>query len=734
MMAFLFLSLTLILNSCGRGGGGGAIPFVLPAAPFIAAELDSFPTGSVPPGLLPSGFNSIASVFVIDDSSGAPITNAAVTMNGVTLTYNGTNQDYEGNLTVDPGESVTLRVTVGGVTYTASATQFTSYPAITAPVSGAAWPASIANTITWSGGAPTINALFYGLGVLDAADPNGPLVWPSGTGDVIQLVSLGTSSFSIPGNSVTAGNRLVIVGIASDDVVIPNAASGSALVFGGFNYVPISVPVPVSTDSLVNGTVAANGSSYFSFTAAQSANHTIALTGLFSQLSWELFTADPGYVNRIQQCVFTDQAADLACLASLSAGSTYYLKVQEFSGAPQEFQLTIGTGALNEGSLASPVALAVGGPSRPSTVDVFGHSFFTFTPSVSGPHTIQLDGHSIVLNGNSYSFPSDYGWTLFSDSSFTTVVKQCRDYRQISNGIEHCAASLTSGVPYYLRVDEQAGYPNRIYELTVVSRTGGGGINQGAIGAPVPISFTSGWGFVDALGSSYYSFQTGASAGSYRIIATSATDNFFFTGSNLTWFLFSDTNFSNEIFRCDRATGIVAQSCLTPQLAASTTYYLQVRENDNITQSSPGGVPAQFALTLYGGLPSPTLSNPLGPVPVPLGLSGLSVVQDNTLSTGFYSFVTSQSGTYSISANLSTGDLYGLVAWYLYDDATFAHQIVHCFKSDGIRTSGNSCTVSLPSGTNFYLKVQTVGAQSGGPGSTIISNSDLHLVVDRLGP
>lgn len=306
-------------------------------------------------------------------------------------------------------------------------------------------------------------------------------------------------------------------------------------------------------------------------------------------------------------------------------------------------------------------------------------------------------------------------------------MKECRDYRLISNGIEHCAASLTSGVPYYLRVDEQAGYPNRIFELTVLSRTGGGGISEGAIGAPIPFGFSSGFGFVAALGSSYYSFQTGASAGSYRIISTSSTDNFFFTGSNLTWFLFDNSNFSNEISRCDRATGIVAQSCLTPQLAASTTYYLQVRENDNIAQSLPGGVLTQFGLALSGDFPSPTLSSPQAPIPIPLGSSGLDVVQDATLSTGFYSFVTSQSGTYRINANLATGDVYALAAWYLYDDATFSHQIAHCFKSGGGSTSGTSCTVSLPSGTDFYLKVQTKAPYG-------IANSDLHLVVERLGP
>ena len=97
-------------------------------------------------------------------------------MNGVALTYNATNQDYEGNLLVAPGASVTLSVTLGGNTYTASGTQVTSYPTITAPVSGATWTASMDNTVIWSGGTPTTNAQ-YDLGVLDAG--NGQLVWPS---------------------------------------------------------------------------------------------------------------------------------------------------------------------------------------------------------------------------------------------------------------------------------------------------------------------------------------------------------------------------------------------------------------------------------------------------------------------------------------------------------------------------------------------------------------------------
>ena len=233
---FLF-ALALLLAACGGGGGGGG---ATSGPPFIAAELDSFPTGSVS-----TGFNSGATVAVLDDSSGASIATATVTMNAVTLTYDVTNQLYVGNVVVAPGDAVTLSVTVGGSTYIASATQFTSYPTLSAPASGAIWDSSIANTVTWSGGAPTTNA-FYVLGVLDAADPNSPLIWPFD--HFAQYVQIGTTSYSVPAFGVTAGNRLVIVGIATPGVVIPNAAPGSNLVIGGFNSVPIAVPgMPVTS-------------------------------------------------------------------------------------------------------------------------------------------------------------------------------------------------------------------------------------------------------------------------------------------------------------------------------------------------------------------------------------------------------------------------------------------------------------------------------------------------------
>ncbi len=227
-------ALCAILPACG-GGGSSSSSSAPP--PQIFATLITFPTAAVPPGFVPDGFNTGAAVEVLDNSGGTPIANASVSINGTPLAYSAANQEYEGNLTVAPGSGVTLNVNVGGTTYTASATQFTSYPAISAPSPAATWASYATNLVTWSDGAP-IKGAAYALGVLDAADPSNQLVWPSGNS--LQVVPTSTHSFSISPYSLTVGNRLVIVGIASL-VDIPNAAPNSGVVISGFNYVPVTV-------------------------------------------------------------------------------------------------------------------------------------------------------------------------------------------------------------------------------------------------------------------------------------------------------------------------------------------------------------------------------------------------------------------------------------------------------------------------------------------------------------
>jgi hypothetical protein len=178
-----------------------------------------------------------ALVTVRDGDSNSAIVDALVTINSVSLPYNSTYQNYEGSISVALGGSLTLSVTAGGKSYTVMGHQFTSLPAISAPLSSATIVVGNQNTISWSGGAPTTNA-FYFCGLLAGSDPTGQVIWPS-TGH-LQQVPINTTTLNIPANSLTAGARLVIVGIAAVQP-IPEAAAGSAFAIGGYNAIPISI-------------------------------------------------------------------------------------------------------------------------------------------------------------------------------------------------------------------------------------------------------------------------------------------------------------------------------------------------------------------------------------------------------------------------------------------------------------------------------------------------------------
>lgn len=226
-------SLVLVLGSCG-GGGGNDQPPPAAVAPYIFASLIGFPTGAVPPGFVQSGSNTFVWVEVLDGTSGAPLSSASVSVNGVSLAYIPAFRDYEAELVVDPAQGVSLSVTVGGATYTVSSTQFTAYPAISSPQSGATWLSSATNIVAWSSVAPTSSALYL-LGVLSL---DGQLVWPSG--NAFQALPSTATSFNIDPGSVSTGDRFVLVGI-STAVEIPGAVLGSAMAISGFNYVPVTV-------------------------------------------------------------------------------------------------------------------------------------------------------------------------------------------------------------------------------------------------------------------------------------------------------------------------------------------------------------------------------------------------------------------------------------------------------------------------------------------------------------
>ncbi len=235
------------LSACGGGGGGGGSGTGggSTGQPTIIASVITFPTGAVPPGFVTGAHNSVAAVQVNAQTTGAPITTASVTVNGTSLSYVAADQLYEAELNVDPGVNIQVRVTVNGVAYTASHQNSSTYPTITAPAADANWSNQASNVVSWSGATPD-SAAQFAIGVLD---PNGGLIWPA-NGSFMAVPS-STTSITIDPNSVSTGSRLVLVGIVAV-VAIPGAANGSGVVIGGFNFVPITVSVPVAAPQSVS--------------------------------------------------------------------------------------------------------------------------------------------------------------------------------------------------------------------------------------------------------------------------------------------------------------------------------------------------------------------------------------------------------------------------------------------------------------------------------------------------
>ena len=209
-------------------------------APFISATVLSVAGGSNPIGWLQNV--KIAT----DSTQSTEITNATVTVNGTPLTYsNGNDSGYKGNVAIAAGATVTLNVTIGSTLYTATGTQYSTFPSITAPVSGAVWQGANPNTISWTAGAPSASAT-YVLGVFSGA--NGNTVFPAGNGGPLE-VPTSSLSYNIPANSLTAGNYAVMLGIGTPGIgsrgagmPIANTADGSGLYIGGIGaFIPITV-------------------------------------------------------------------------------------------------------------------------------------------------------------------------------------------------------------------------------------------------------------------------------------------------------------------------------------------------------------------------------------------------------------------------------------------------------------------------------------------------------------
>lgn len=262
--------IAIALAACGGGGsgnGGDDGGGVSGGQPGIAAVVLGFPTSAAPPGFVSGQNNTGALVQVVNQDGITPITNATVTVNGVVLPYVAASQGYDGQFSINPGATVTLRVTIGGATYTASHAQFSAYPTIVAPTAGTTWSSQSSNLVSWSGAVP-FNTSNFALGVFDTS---GNLQWPA-TG-FLELANADTS-YTIAANQLSAGERLILLGLV-DVFPISGTLQGSGLLLGGFNYTSIMV----SSSSL---TLVSIATSPATATVGENTSRQLVATGTYA--------------------------------------------------------------------------------------------------------------------------------------------------------------------------------------------------------------------------------------------------------------------------------------------------------------------------------------------------------------------------------------------------------------------------------------------------------------------
>lgn len=250
MRYLAWLALSAALASCGGGGGGGG-GGSSSVQPQITALILSFPTNGAPPGFIVGAGNTGVAVQVAKYPTGASITNATVTVNGVTATYHSSEDDYEAYLTIEPGEMIDFNVVVNGHSYSQTVQQFGAYPVITAPASGSTWSNQFNNQVAWSG-VEIGSSARIGVMVTDTA---GSVVWPATGG--MDTGSTGRPLDVISGGALTVGPRYVLVGQLSVPQSISDSAPGSQLLYGGFTYTSVNID---SANRVVDGITCLPGS------------------------------------------------------------------------------------------------------------------------------------------------------------------------------------------------------------------------------------------------------------------------------------------------------------------------------------------------------------------------------------------------------------------------------------------------------------------------------------------
>ncbi len=224
----LVVALALVLAGCGGDCGKWGPPGCKRKIYTAPAPAPSSGGPLIVGGAASRNSSYAASIKVTNQIGGTSVTDAIVTVNGVTLPYDAATQSYAGSLVgPDAAGKFNLSVTANGATYNATENAFSSAPLVTVPVP---FTAAAVNSISWTapgGGTSAVSYLFE-MGL------------DNGTSTSVYAPALITTTGTyIPANTTIAGtNYIASLAAVQFGASIANAAPGSNFAVGAYALQP----------------------------------------------------------------------------------------------------------------------------------------------------------------------------------------------------------------------------------------------------------------------------------------------------------------------------------------------------------------------------------------------------------------------------------------------------------------------------------------------------------------
>ena len=206
---------------------------------MIQAAIANFGAGLQPAGVLNHKGTSVVAVSVQSAGSGAPLTDATVSADGQSLSYDATRKAYVGWIAVTAGKALALSVSQGGARYSVQVPVSPIFPRLRSPGPGFGLSSKsmfdlLDNKglmVSWEGQLADAQEQF----AVTVLDEQGRLAWPQAT--AFQLVSSSASrQYLLAAGQIDSAISFPVVaaGIVRQ-IAIPGAAAGSAVMIGNFD-------------------------------------------------------------------------------------------------------------------------------------------------------------------------------------------------------------------------------------------------------------------------------------------------------------------------------------------------------------------------------------------------------------------------------------------------------------------------------------------------------------------